>query len=378
MMMMMMTRRITATAARNGRATIACKHRNGASARNAASAPRRVRGMRDIIAGGEGEERRRIEDAGFRVARRHGFSIVETPVVESQEVFLRCLGSDTDVVSKEMYSFEDKSANAVALRPEGTAGVMRAVLQDGKVLNSLPQTYLHRPHVSLYERPQKGRYRQFQQLGIEMIGHSDPLDDVEAIAVACETMEDLGCDVGGDHLLLRINSLGDESSRARYRDALGEFFAHRQEQLSADSVERLARGSVLRILDSKDEGDRLLAASAPRMQDFLNDSSRKHFEEVCHGLQALGIPFEHHDSLVRGLDYYCHTAFEIVLRAQPSIAVIGGGRYDGLAETMGSKKPIPAVGWAMGVDRVRTLFSRTRALVDADEAPRRSAHHSRG
>ena len=318
-------------------------------ARGASSLASRARGMRDYI-GEEAVQKLRVQEIAFSIAKGYGFVPIETPIVEYEEVFSRTLGDDTDIVSKEMYSFVDKSGKPVVLRPENTAGVMRAFLSHDGISN-IPAKYAYSGPMFRYERPQRGRYRQFDQFGVEMLGCGDSLDDVEALVMACETIESLGLEFGVD-VELRINTLGDSGSRKEYREALRQYFDRRRSSLSNDSVARLERGSVMRILDSKDERDRDIISDAPMMAEYLSDDSVARFNEVCKGLSALDIDFTHDQHLVRGLDYYCHTAFEIVLGTNSCSAVLGGGRYDSLASVMGSNVEIPAVGWALGTDRL--------------------------
>jgi histidyl-tRNA synthetase len=249
-----------------------------------------------------------------------------------------------------MYSFTDRGGEEISLRPEGTAGVMRAVLENG-LTQSLPLKFFYAGPMFRYERPQKGRYRQFHQIGTELIGPAQPQADIEIIAVGADILKALGI---GDKCRLELNTLGDNASRAAYREALVGYFSHFTGELSDDSRDRLTR-NPLRILDSKDEGDRRIIADAPAFDDFLNEASRRFFAQVMEGLAAVGIGFTRNERLVRGLDYYRHTAFEFVTEQLGSQGtVLGGGRYDGLSATLGGPD-LPAVGWAAGIERLAML-----------------------
>jgi len=308
-----------------------------------------VRGTHDLLP----EARRRhrhVEDTGREVAARYGFAEIATPIFEFTEVFARTLGDTSDVVTKEMYTFEDKGGERITLRPENTASVVRAFLSNG-LQQQLPLKYFYNGPMFRYERPQKGRQRQFHQIGVELIGVAQPQADIEVIATGADILEALG--IAGD-VELEINSLGDTASRDAYRAKLVAYFEGHLSALSEESRERLTR-NPLRILDSKDEGDKALVAEAPIMTDSLNDESRAFFDTVLAGLETAGVSYKLNPRLVRGLDYYCHTAFEITtttLGAQG--AVIAGGRYDGLVQQMGGP-PTPGVGWAAGIERLAMM-----------------------
>jgi histidyl-tRNA synthetase len=309
-----------------------------------------VRGTQDILPD-ESRLYRRVEETAFDVAERYGFGEITTPIFEFTEVFSRTLGDTSDIVTKEMYTFEDKGGDLVTLRPEGTAGVARAFISNG-LQQHLPLKLFYRGPMFRYERPQKGRRRQFRQVGIEILGVATPQADIEAISLAATFLGELGLK---DNVTLEINSLGDTASRAAYREELVSYLMEHKANLSHDSLERLER-NPLRILDSKDEGDREIVANAPRLQDSLNDESQTFFTDVCSGLDKLGIALEHNTKLVRGLDYYCHTAFEFTtndLGAQGT--VLAGGRYDGLIGQMGGPET-PGIGWAAGVERLALLL----------------------
>ena len=309
-----------------------------------------VRGTQDILPE-EGRLYRRVEETAFEVAERYGFGEITTPIFEFTEVFSRTLGDTSDIVTKEMYTFEDKGGDQITLRPEGTAGVARAFISNGLQQN-LPLKLFYRGPMFRYERPQKGRRRQFRQVGVEILGVATPQADIETISIAQTFLEELGLK---DYIKLELNSLGDTDSRSAYCDELVKYLSDHQDKLSKDSLERLDR-NPMRILDSKGEGDQAVVVDAPRLQDSLNETSQSFFEDLCEGLTKLGIVFEHNTNLVRGLDYYCHTAFEFKtsdLGAQGT--VLAGGRYDGLVGQMGGPET-PGIGWAAGVERLSLLL----------------------
>ncbi len=308
-----------------------------------------ARGTRDIY----GDESRRmtaVVESFRRVAGSYGFEELATPIFEFTEVFKRPLGEASDIVSKEMYTFEDRGGEEITLRPEFTAGVCRAFISNGMQQN-LPCRLMSNGPVFRYERPQKGRYRQFHQINAELLGPNNPETDVDMIAMAWRLLSELGM---GDKVVLNLNTLGDVESRQAYRAALVDYFGGHKKALSEDSQRRLET-NPLRILDSKDEGDKAIVANAPLMSDCLNEASRSFFAAVTAGLTAAGVPFEHNERLVRGLDYYTHTAFEFItteLGAQGT--VLAGGRYDGLIEQLGGPAT-PGVGWAGGIERLAML-----------------------
>ncbi|CAI5712192.1 unnamed protein product [Hyaloperonospora brassicae] len=319
----------------------------------------RVRGTRDVLVD-ELQHHREVLDVLQQTVERYGFRMIQTPVLEYTDLFARSLGNGSDIVMKEMYTFTDKSDRSVTLRPEGTAGIMRALVSNN-LLSSLPQKLSYSGSMFRYERPQRGRYREFQQFGVEFVGSSGPSIDVEVIAMAADALDAIGIQ---DKVVLELNSLGDYESRARYRAALESYFAKYKEDLSADSVNRLDRGSVLRILDSKSETDQKLVADAPILSDFLSDESKTRFDAVLMGLSALRINYRQNPRLVRGLDYYSNTVFEFVQRTSDipdeekathgGTTVLAGGCYDGLAGSLGGHATA-CVGWAAGVDRLSLL-----------------------
>ncbi len=312
--------------------------------------PQPVRGTQDML--GESADRfMHVVETFERVRRLYGFKRVEVPVIEPTAVFARSLGETTDVVSKEMYSFEDRGGDSITLRPEFTAGICRAYLSEGWQQFAPLKVATHGP-LFRYERPQKGRYRQFHQLDAEVIGAGEPAADVELLCFADQLLKELGID---DGVTLKLNTLGDAGSRDAWRGALIEHFASHRAALSEDSQERLEK-NPLRILDSKDPRDRPIADSAPEIDAFLTDEARAFFASVTSGLDSAGVAWERDSRLVRGLDYYRHTAFEFVTdRLGAQGTVLGGGRYDGLMESLGGPAT-PAVGWAAGIERLGMLL----------------------
>jgi histidyl-tRNA synthetase len=309
-----------------------------------------VRGTHDLLPD-EMRRHRRVTETARAVAERYGYLEVETPIFEFSEVFQRTLGDTSDIVTKEMYTFTDRGGEQLTLRPENTAGVARALISGG-LSQHLPLKFFCHGPMFRYERPQKGRMRQFHQIDVELLGVLQPQGDVEIIAVGAAILRELGL---LDRTVLHLNTLGDGESRQAYRRVLVDYLTAHKSRLSKDSIERLER-NPLRVLDSKDEGDRAVVVQAPVYSDHLNAASRDFFRAVTDGLTALGIAFELDPRLVRGLDYYCHTAFEFVtetLGAQGT--VLGGGRYDGLVETMGGPST-PGVGWAGGVERMAMML----------------------
>jgi histidyl-tRNA synthetase len=315
--------------------------------------PRPVRGTQDML-GGTAEafqERFAHVVATFdRVRKLYGFQRVEVPVFESTAVFARSLGESTDVVSKEMYTFEDRGGDSITLRPEFTAGISRAYITEGWQQFAPLKVATHGP-LFRYERPQKGRFRQFHQLDAEILGAGEPGADVELLVLADQLLKELGV---SDGVTLNLNTLGDGPSRDAWRAALIAHFEAHRDQLSEESLDRLQR-NPLRILDSKDPRDRPIADSAPDIDAYLTDEARSFFEKVTSGLDAAGVVWERNARLVRGLDYYRHTAFEFITdRLGAQGTVLGGGRYDGLIENLGGPST-PAVGWAAGIERLAML-----------------------
>ncbi|HVZ07466.1 histidine--tRNA ligase [Rhodopila sp.] len=311
-----------------------------------------ARGTHDLI----GEEQRRfahVADTARRIAATYGFDEWQTPIFEDTRVFSRTLGETSDVVTKEMYSFTDRGGDSVTLRPEGTAGVCRALVTNG-LTQSLPQKVFYAGPMFRYERPQKGRYRQFHQIGVELIGPGEPLADAEVIACGWDILQAL--DVADD-VVLELNTLGDRDSRLAYRDALVAYLTDHRGSLSQDSLHRLDR-NPMRILDSKDESDRIIVANAPTIDRYLTDAARAFFDGLQTHLAHFNVPFIRNPRIVRGLDYYGHTAFEFVTQALGAQGtVMAGGRYDGLVAEMGGPQT-PAVGWASGIERLSMLLDQ--------------------
>lgn len=332
-----------------------------------------VRGTHDLLS----EDMRahmRVSDTARHVAGTHGFDFVATPIFEFTNVFSRTLGDTTDVVTKEMYTFQDKGGDMLTLRPENTAGICRSFLSNG-LAQFAPVKQFYSGPMFRHERPQKGRLRQFHQIGIELIGAAQPLADVETIACGHAILDAIGV---ADKTTLELNTLGDTASRTAYREALVSFFEDHISALSDESRDRLTK-NPLRILDSKDDGDRKIVAEAPIFSEYLNQESRDFFDSVKEALTALGISFTHNPRLVRGLDYYCHTAFEFTTDALGAqSAVMAGGRYDGLIEQLGGP-PTPGVGWAAGIERlsmlsaVQPMAPRPVAIVPMGEEAERFA-----
>ena len=305
----------------------------------------------------------RIEATARDHFRRAAIGEIRTPLLEATELFKRGIGEATDVVGKEMYTFLDRGDRSCTLRPEGTASVVRAAIQHG-LLAQGPQRLWYGGPMFRYERPQAGRQRQFHQIGVELLGVADAGSDAEAIAIAWDLLADLG--VGG--LELEINSLGTPEDRQRYRAELVSWLEAHHDQLDPDSQNRIST-NPLRVLDSKNPETQALLAGAPTLADALAGESHERFARVRLALEALGIPFVLNPRLVRGLDYYGHTAFEITsnqLGAQATVC--GGGRYDGLVEQLGGPAT-PAVGWALGMERLVLLLSQTPAAEPAAGVP---------
>jgi histidyl-tRNA synthetase len=311
--------------------------------------PQPVRGTQDML-GDFADRFAHVVETFERVRRLYGFRRIEVPVIEPTAVFARSLGETTDVVSKEMYSFDDRGGESVTLRPEFTAGIARAYITNGWQQFAPLKVATHGP-LFRYERPQKGRYRQFHQLDAEVLGSDSPLADAELLVFADQLLKELGIAEG---VTLTLNTLGDAASRDAWRAALVEHFMAHRGDLSEDSLARLDK-NPLRILDSKDPRDRPIADSAPDIDAYLTSEAQDFFGAVTAGLDAAEVAWERNARLVRGLDYYRHTAFEFVTdRLGAQGTVLGGGRYDGLIENLGGP-PTPAVGWAAGIERLAML-----------------------
>ena len=328
--------------------------------------PQAIRGTQDIF-GPDAEAFAFVVETFERVRKLYRFRRVEMPVFEKTEVFARSIGETTDIVSKEMYTFEDRGGDSLTLRPEFTAGIARAFLTNGWQQHAPVKLATQGP-IFRYERPQKGRYRQFHQIDAEIVGAAEPQADVELLAMADQLLKELGI----EGVTLHLNTLGDADTREAWRNALVEHFRAVRDELSEESQERLEK-NPLRILDSKDRRDRKFVADAPKIDAFLSDEARAFFQAVTSGLDAAGVKWQRAESLVRGLDYYRHTAFEFIPDEGSDAAsklgsqstVLGGGRYDGLMESLGGAAT-PAVGWAAGIERLAMLVGesgRKEALV---------------
>ncbi|BAP14774.1 histidyl-tRNA synthetase [Alcanivorax sp. NBRC 101098] len=318
-----------------------------------------IRGMNDILPEQTGLWQW-LEAKVGAVLASYGYQEIRMPIVEQTDLFKRSIGEVTDIVEKEMYTFDDRNGDSLTLRPEGTASCVRACEQHGLLYNQTQRLWYAGP-MFRHERPQAGRYRQFHQIGVETFGMTGPDIDAEVILLTARLWKALGLE---DKVVLELNSLGDSADRARYRDALVDYLKAHFDDLDGDSQKRLER-SPLRVLDSKDTGTREVLKGAPQLADYLNDEAVAHFEGLKALLDASGIAYKVNPYLVRGLDYYGKTVFEWVtdaLGAQGTVCA--GGRYDGLVEQLGGK-PTPAVGFAMGIERLILLIEQERPELSA-------------
>ena len=309
-----------------------------------------IKGVKDILPE-ETPRWRFIEDAARRWALCYGYQEIRIPIFELTALFARSIGSATDIVEKEMYTFPDRDGTSLTLRPEGTAGTVRAFIEHNRSADPLPQKYFYIGPMFRHERPQAGRLRQFHQFGVESFGTSDPRADVEVIALLWRLLSDLAL----PDLTLEINSLGSSGDRAAYKPILFAFLSQQESRLCANCRRRMET-NPLRVLDCKVPDCRVATESAPKLTDHLSPEARTHFDQVLTGLVAIGVPYRLNPRLVRGLDYYCLTSFEITsthLGAQNAVGA--GGRYDGLVETLGGPS-IPAVGFALGLERVSLML----------------------
>lgn len=321
-----------------------------------------VRGTQSLL-GEDADRLAAVVSAFDRVRRLYGFKRVELPTIEHTAVFARTIGETTDVVSKEMYSFEDRGGESITLRPEFTAGICRAYLSEGWQ-QFAPLKVATSGSAFRYERPQKGRFREFHQLDAEIIGAAEPQADVELLAFGQQLLEELGI---GEDVTLQLNTLGDSASRDEWRTALIEFFRDRKNELSEDSRARLV-SNPLRILDSKDVRDKAVVSDAPIIDEFLTPEADEFLHRVETGLRDAGVPYMRNHHLVRGLDYYRHTAFEFVTdRLGAQGTVLAGGRYDGLIEALGGPHT-PAVGWAAGIERLAMMIEPREVQLQATVA----------
>jgi histidyl-tRNA synthetase len=309
-----------------------------------------IKGVKDILPE-ETPQWRFIEDAARRWALCYGYQEIRIPIFELTALFARSIGAATDIVEKEMYTFPDRDGTSLSLRPEGTAGTVRAFIEHNRVADPLPQKYFYIGPMFRHERPQAGRLRQFHQFGVEFFGTSDPRADIEVIALLWRLLLDLAL----PNLTLEINSLGSSGDRAAYKPILLAFLRHQESRLCANCRRRMDR-NPLRVLDCKVPDCRAATELAPKLTDHLSPDARAHFDQVLAGLVAIGIPYRLNPRLVRGLDYYCLTSFEITsthLGAQNAVGA--GGRYDGLVKTLGGPS-VPAVGFAVGLERVSLML----------------------
>jgi histidyl-tRNA synthetase len=309
-----------------------------------------IKGVKDILPE-ETPRWRLIEDAARRWALSYGYQEIRIPIFELTALFARSIGSATDIVEKEMYTFPDRDGTSLTLRPEGTAGTVRAFIEHNRAADPLPQKYFYIGPMFRHERPQAGRLRQFHQFGVEFFGTSDPRADIEVIALLWRLLSDLVL----PDLTLEINSLGSSGDRAAYKPILLSFLSQQESRLCTNCRRRMET-NPLRVLDCKVPACRAATESAPRLTDHLSPEARTHFDQVLAGLVAIGIPYRLNPRLVRGLDYYCLTSFEITsshLGAQNAVGA--GGRYDGLVETLGGPS-VPAVGFAVGLERVSLML----------------------
>lgn len=318
-----------------------------------------IRGMNDLLPQ-QSPVWQYLEGTVKEVLASYGYDEIRMPIVEQTALFKRSIGEVTDIVEKEMYTFDDRNGDSLTLRPEGTASCVRACEEHGLLYNQTQRLWYTGP-MFRHERPQKGRYRQFHQIGVETFGIASADIDAEVILLTARLWAMLGLT---DAVTLQLNTLGSNDARARYRDALVEYLTQHLDQLDEDSQRRL-HSNPLRVLDSKDANTQAILANAPQLHDYLDDDSREHFAHLRAILDAAGVSYEINQRLVRGLDYYCKTVFEWVtdkLGAQGTVCA--GGRYDGLVEQLGGK-PTPAVGFAMGVERLVLLLETLECIPSA-------------
>jgi histidyl-tRNA synthetase len=320
-----------------------------------------IRGMNDILPSAT-PYWQFIEKTCRTVANQYGYREIRFPILEQTKLFKRSIGDATDVVEKEMYTFDDRNGDSLTLRPEGTAGCVRAGIEHGLLYNQIQRLWYMGP-MFRHERPQKGRTRQFHQFGVEAFGLQNPAIDVEIILFSKRVLETLGL---ADQITLEINTLGDFDQRKKYQEKLVAYFEKHRDQLDEDSQRRLTT-NPMRILDSKNRAMKALNDGAPKLTDFITGESKAHFDFICDALTKANIAFRVNPHLVRGLDYYCLTVFEWVtthLGAQGTVCA--GGRYDGLVEQLGGKAT-PAIGFAMGLERIQLLLEEKEKRTDAPD-----------
>ncbi|MFH0264596.1 histidine--tRNA ligase [Vibrio rumoiensis] len=322
-----------------------------------------IRGMNDCLPT-QSPLWHKVEDAVKRVVSSYGYSEIRMPIVEMTNLFKRAIGEVTDVVEKEMYTFEDRNGDSLTLRPEGTAGCVRAGIENGLIYNQEQRLWYVGP-MFRHERPQKGRYRQFHQVGVEVFGLQGPDVDAELIMMTARLWRELGID---KHVRLELNSIGSLEARQNYRAVLIEFLEQHMDVLDEDAKRRMYT-NPLRVLDTKNPEIQAILVDAPQLADYLDEDSKAHFAGLCELLDAAGIEYQVNQRLVRGLDYYNKTVFEWITESLGSQGTVcGGGRYDGLVEQLGGK-PAPAVGFAMGLERLVLMLETlelndTRKVVD--------------
>ncbi|AUM11902.1 histidine--tRNA ligase [Ketobacter alkanivorans] len=322
-----------------------------------------IRGMNDILPQ-DSAVWQYLESTVRALLNQYSYGEIRMPIVEYTDLFKRSIGEVTDIVEKEMYTFLDRNDESLTLRPEGTAGCVRAGEENGLLYNQVQRLWYMGP-MFRYEKPQKGRYRQFHQIGVETFGMNGPDIDAELIIMTARLWKALGI---ADQVSLQLNSLGSNEARAQFRDALVAFLNDHFDELDEDSKRRMD-SNPLRVLDSKDEGTQAVLKHAPSLHDYLDDESREHFEQLKTALDAAGVPYQINPNLVRGLDYYCKTVFEWVTTALGAQGTVcAGGRYDGLVQQLGGK-PTPAVGFAMGIERLVLLLEATGVVQHINNTP---------
>lgn len=322
-----------------------------------------IRGMNDILPQ-DSAVWQYFESTVRKLLNQYSYGEIRLPIVEYTDLFKRSIGEVTDIVEKEMYTFDDRNGESLTLRPEGTAGCVRAGEEHGLLYNQVQRLWYTGP-MFRYEKPQKGRYRQFHQVGVETFGMAGPDIDAELIILTARLWRELGI---ADQVTLQLNSLGSNQARMTFREALVAFLQQHYDQLDADSQRRL-ESNPLRVLDSKDPNTQSVLQNAPSLHDFLDQESLDHFEQLKTALDAAGVHYEINPNLVRGLDYYCKTVFEWVTSALGAQGTVcAGGRYDGLVEQLGGKAT-PAVGFAMGIERLVLLLETCGAVEHINNVP---------
>nr|YP_009400016.1 Histidine-tRNA ligase [Tolypiocladia glomerulata]ARW69835.1 Histidine-tRNA ligase [Tolypiocladia glomerulata] len=318
-----------------------------------------LRGTKDILPN-DIHIWQRIYNISYNLLKNYGYEEIRTPLLERTELFERCIGNFTDIVNKEMYTFTDQNNRSITLRPEGTSSIARSIISNKIYSNNKMHRVWYMGPMFRYERPQKGRQRQFHQLGLECIGSSASIADIEVIKIANQILQTLNCI---NNCQLEINSIGNIQERTIYTEKLVQYLEKYEQELDEDSKQRINK-NPLRILDSKNIKTQEILNSGPILRNYLDTKSLRHFDEVCDGLQYLNIDYKINDFLVRGLDYYNYTAFEIKTKENnQQNTICGGGRYDSLIKQIGGPQ-IPAVGWAIGIERLLILLKETQYLIE--------------